>query len=109
MPLYFTAANRSFYRDTFSRRCSKDLRIAFPQIAAVLFKRTACSLTKTCSNCASAPIPLFLSLIDGPADVNDAFRIAFNGEGTYERAVAGIDRIRNIRRPVGIFTAPSAL
>lgn len=32
--------------------------------------------------------------LDGPADVNDTFRIAFNGEGTYERAAAGIERIR---------------
>jgi uncharacterized protein len=42
--------------------------------------------------------------LDGPADVNDAFRIGFGGEGTHARAVAGIERIR--RHPQGkrIFT-----
>src|SRR5579863_5075237 len=42
--------------------------------------------------------------IDGPADVNDTFRIAFNGEGTYERVVAGIDRIRRHPQANCIFT-----
>jgi uncharacterized protein len=42
--------------------------------------------------------------LDGPADVNDRFRMAFNGEGTYARAVAGIDRIRQHPRAKGLFT-----
>jgi uncharacterized protein len=42
--------------------------------------------------------------LDGPADVNDAFRIAFNGEGTHGRAAAGIDRIRRHPQASEIFT-----
>jgi uncharacterized protein len=42
--------------------------------------------------------------LDGPADVNDAFRIAFSGEGTYARAAAGIDRIRRHPQASRIFT-----
>lgn len=42
--------------------------------------------------------------LDGPADVNDAFRIAFNGEGTHRGAVAGIDRIRRHPLASRIFT-----
>src|ERR1700733_637552 len=42
--------------------------------------------------------------LDGPADVNDTFRIAFNGEGTHGRAVAGIDRIRRHPQASEIFT-----
>ncbi|MCU1329120.1 MAG: Radical domain protein [Bryobacterales bacterium] len=37
--------------------------------------------------------------LDGPADINDAFRIGFGGEGTHARAVAGIERVR--RHPAG--------
>jgi len=37
--------------------------------------------------------------LDGPADVNDTFRVAFNGEGTHARTVAGIDRV--LRHPQG--------
>jgi uncharacterized protein len=42
--------------------------------------------------------------LDGPADVNDAFRIAFSGEGTHSRALAGIDRIRQHPEAKRIFT-----
>jgi uncharacterized protein len=42
--------------------------------------------------------------LDGPAEVNDAFRIAFNGEGTYASAAAGIDRIRQHPQANRIFT-----
>jgi uncharacterized protein len=42
--------------------------------------------------------------LDGPADVNDAFRVAFNGEGTYARATAGIARIRQHPQGSRIFT-----
>jgi uncharacterized protein len=42
--------------------------------------------------------------LDGPADVNDAFRIAFNGEGTYAGVVAGIDRIRQHPQARRLFT-----
>ena len=42
--------------------------------------------------------------LDGPADVNDVFRIGFGGEGTHARAVAGIERVQ--RHPEGnrVFT-----
>src|SRR5260370_36931288 len=40
----------------------------------------------------------------GPVDVNDAFRIAFNAEGTYQRVAAGIDRIRQHPQGDQIFT-----
>jgi uncharacterized protein len=42
--------------------------------------------------------------IDGPADVHDTFRIAFNGLGTYERAAAGIARIQKHPQGERIFT-----
>jgi uncharacterized protein len=42
--------------------------------------------------------------LDGPADVNDAFRIAFTGEGTYSRVTAGIERIRKHPQASQIFT-----
>jgi uncharacterized protein len=42
--------------------------------------------------------------IDGPTDVNDAFRIAFNGEGTHARTVAGINCIRRHPQAKRIFT-----
>jgi uncharacterized protein len=42
--------------------------------------------------------------LDGPADVNDAFRIAFNGEGTCARTSAGIARIRQHPKASRIFT-----
>jgi uncharacterized protein len=42
--------------------------------------------------------------LDGPADVNDAFRVAFNGEGTHAGAIAGIDRIRRHPEARRIFT-----
>jgi len=42
--------------------------------------------------------------IDGPADVHDTFRIAFNGGGTYARVAAGIARIRHHPHSDRIFT-----
>ncbi|AEU34652.1 cyclophane-forming radical SAM/SPASM peptide maturase YhhB [Granulicella mallensis] len=42
--------------------------------------------------------------IDGPADVHDTFRIAFNGGGTYARAAAGIARLRQHPRADLLFT-----
>jgi uncharacterized protein len=42
--------------------------------------------------------------IDGPADVHDTFRIAFNGLGTYARAAAGIARIQEHPQADRIFT-----
>jgi len=42
--------------------------------------------------------------IDGPANVNDTFRIAFNGEGTHERAAAGIELIRQHPQASLLFT-----
>jgi uncharacterized protein len=42
--------------------------------------------------------------LDGPPDVHDTFRIAFNGEGTYERAAAGIARIQRHPRAELLFT-----
>jgi len=42
--------------------------------------------------------------LDGPADVNDAFRIAFNGEGTFARTIAGIDLIRQHPQASRLFT-----
>jgi len=42
--------------------------------------------------------------IDGPVDVNDVFRIGFNGDGTYQRVAAGIDRIRQHPGADRIFT-----
>ena len=42
--------------------------------------------------------------LDGPPDVHNAFRIAFNGSGTYESAAAGIARIRRHPQADRIFT-----
>jgi uncharacterized protein len=42
--------------------------------------------------------------LDGPAHVNDAFRVAFNGDGTYAGAIAGIDRIRRHPQAGQLFT-----
>ena len=42
--------------------------------------------------------------LDGPADVNDTFRIAFNGEGTHARAAAGIELIRQHPQASLLFT-----
>jgi uncharacterized protein len=43
--------------------------------------------------CAQTETTISVS-IDGPADVHDVFRIAFDGGGTYSRAAAGIARIQ---------------
>ena len=42
--------------------------------------------------------------LDGPADVNDAFRMAFSGEGTHARAVAGVNLIRRHTQADRLFT-----
>jgi uncharacterized protein len=42
--------------------------------------------------------------LDGPADIHDTFRIAFNGAGTYAQAAAGIARIRQHPQADQIFT-----
>jgi uncharacterized protein len=42
--------------------------------------------------------------LDGPADVNDTFRLAFNGSGTYASAAAGIARIQQHPRADRLFT-----
>ena len=42
--------------------------------------------------------------LDGPEDVNDAFRIAFNGDGTFARTLAGINLIRQHPEASRIFT-----
>jgi len=42
--------------------------------------------------------------LDGPADVHDAFRIGFNGDGTYARALAGIARIQRHPQSSLLFT-----
>ena len=42
--------------------------------------------------------------LDGPSDVNDAFRIAFNGDGTHARAVAGIECIQQHPQASRLFT-----
>ncbi|HXB67815.1 MAG TPA: cyclophane-forming radical SAM/SPASM peptide maturase YhhB [Candidatus Acidoferrales bacterium] len=42
--------------------------------------------------------------IDGPADVHDAFRLAFNGDGTHSRTVEGIARIRQHPQAGVLFT-----
>jgi uncharacterized protein len=42
--------------------------------------------------------------LDGPADLHDAFRVAFNGGGTYAHSVAGIARIRRHQQADRIFT-----
>jgi uncharacterized protein len=42
--------------------------------------------------------------LDGPPDINDVFRVAFNGGGTFARATAGIDRVRQHPQGSEIFT-----
>jgi len=42
--------------------------------------------------------------LDGPSDVHDTFRIAFDGAGTYARAAAGIARIRRHAQADRLFT-----
>jgi uncharacterized protein len=42
--------------------------------------------------------------IDGPADIHNAFRIAFDGSGTYARAAAGIARIQRFPQASRLFT-----
>lgn len=42
--------------------------------------------------------------LDGPAEVNDTFRMAFNREGTYARAIAGIYRIQKHPLAAKLFT-----
>ena len=42
--------------------------------------------------------------LDGPSDVNDAFRMAFNGDGTHARAVAGIECIQRHPQASRLFT-----
>jgi uncharacterized protein len=42
--------------------------------------------------------------LDGPADVNDKFRIAFDGGGTFARTIAGLYRIRRHPKARQIFT-----
>jgi uncharacterized protein len=53
--------------------------------------------------CVRTSTTLSVSL-DGPADVHDAFRIAFDGGGTYARAAAGIARIRQHPEADRLFT-----
>src|SRR5262250_344739 len=57
---------------------------------------------------ASAYVPLPLNAMRKAsftcAQVNDAFRIAFNGNGTYADAIAGIDRIRRHPQAGQLFT-----
>ncbi len=53
--------------------------------------------------CASTGTTLSVSL-DGPPDVHDTFRIAFNGSGTAERALAGIARAKRHPSAQSIFT-----
>jgi uncharacterized protein len=88
-------------------------------ILAVLLQGLADSLPSTCKRaiqtngtlidddlldlCSSTKTTISVSL-DGPADVNDTFRIAFTGEGTHKRAAAGIDRIRQHPQASQIFT-----
>lgn len=42
--------------------------------------------------------------LDGPAEIHDAFRIAFDGTGTYARAAAGMARIRQHPQADRLFT-----
>lgn len=42
--------------------------------------------------------------LDGPAGVHDRFRVTFAGGGTFERALAGIERIRRHPRAHRLFT-----
>jgi len=42
--------------------------------------------------------------LDGPADLHDTFRIAFDGGGTYARVAAGIARIRRHPQAHSLFT-----
>jgi uncharacterized protein len=42
--------------------------------------------------------------IDGPADIHDALRLAFNGDGTHAHTVAGIARIRRHPQSSVLFT-----
>ena len=88
-------------------------------ILEVLLQGLADSLPSTCKRaiqtngtlidddlldlCSSTKTTISVSL-DGPADVNDTFRIAFTGEGTHKRAAAGIDRIRQHPQASQIFT-----
>lgn len=42
--------------------------------------------------------------IDGPAEVNDSFRMAFNGQGTHAGTLAGINRLRRHPQANRLFT-----
>lgn len=53
--------------------------------------------------CVRTDTSLSVSL-DGPAEVHDAFRVGFNGEGTYARTVAGIVSIQRHPQADRIFT-----
>ena len=53
--------------------------------------------------CVQTETTLSVSL-DGPADVHDTFRIAFNGGGTFAKVVAAITRIRRHREAGRLFT-----
>jgi uncharacterized protein len=53
--------------------------------------------------CVQTNTTLSVSL-DGPAEIHDTFRIAFNGAGTYAHAAAGIARIRQHPQAEQIFT-----
>src|SRR5258706_8594403 len=53
--------------------------------------------------CASRRVTLSVSL-DGPQQVHDRNRVGFTGEGTFERVMQGIDRIRSHADSSSLFT-----
>lgn len=53
--------------------------------------------------CARTETTLSIS-VDGPEKVHDTFRIAFNGNGSFERVIAGIERVKSHKQAVHLFT-----
>ena len=86
-PLLLGAANLGYVIST--------LRAALPVECAISIQTNGILIThEILGICADARVTLSVSL-DGPQDVHDRNRVGFAGEGTFNKVLEGIKRLRN--------------